>query len=522
MNQRLQPRQLAASACLALVPLILLGCAPTLRISGQVLDAATNRPLPNSLVSLRASAYSTTSDDQGRFILRLPAFAEELEITAWRQGYYIASALVAPTETEVVLALRQLHPDDHPDYRWIDPFPEAGEDLACGACHSMIMPQWRENAHGAAFDNPRFFSFYQGTNLQGTLQVAPGYQLDFPATAGSCSACHLPGAAVDAPFNTNASEQRGQVTSGIHCDFCHKISDVFLDPATAAPYPNMPGIFSYQLLRPPSGDQIFFGPYADIKDPDTFLPLISESAFCAPCHQFSFWGTSIYNSYGEWLESAYAEEGVTCQDCHMPPNGDHFFADEPAGGLWHPAEQIPSHLDLGLRDADFMRSTMTMLVATEISGQRLEVSVELENQRGGHHVPTDHPGRNLLLVVEAFDENGQALPLLTGTQIAEWGGDLAGKPGIGFAKILRDLRSGEAPVVSYWRPSVIEQDNRIPARAQVSQTFGFQAPAQSAEVEVRLVFRRLFQPIAQRYGWPNEDLVLNSWRGTVVIEGGEQ
>ena len=46
---------------------------------------------------------------------------------------------------------------------------------------------------------------------------------------------------------------------------------------------------------------MFFGPYPDIHDPDTYAPDMSESAFCAPCHQFSFWGTPIYTSYDEWL-----------------------------------------------------------------------------------------------------------------------------------------------------------------------------------------------------------------------------
>jgi hypothetical protein len=324
---------------------------------------------------------------------------------------------------------------------------------------------------------------------------------------------------VDAPFRTDPSQQRGQLTSGIHCDFCHKIGGLLLDPATQSPYPNMPGVFSFQVLRPPTGDQIFFGPYADIKDPDTLLPEISESAFCAPCHQASFWGTPIYNSYGEWLESPYAQEGVTCQQCHMKPTGDTYFADPQAGGLQHPPEAIPSHLQLGVTDAAFMQETISMQVDARIHDGRLKVTVDLINQGGGHHVPTDHPGRNMLLVVEAHDETGQPLHLLEGRKIPSWGGDLAGLPGKGFAKILRDLRTGEAPVASYWRPSIIQEDSRIPARAQVTQRFSFQTPQQSADLHVRLIFRRLFQPLAERYGWKAEDLLMESWRGTLSSKG---
>jgi hypothetical protein len=67
-------------------------------------------------------------------------------------------------------------------------------------------------------------------------------------------------------------------------------------PRTESVCANTPGAQSQRILRPPSGDDIFFGRYDDIKDPDVYLPVISESAFFAPCHQFGMWGTSIYAS----------------------------------------------------------------------------------------------------------------------------------------------------------------------------------------------------------------------------------
>lgn len=115
---------------------------------------------------------------------------------------------------------------------------------------------------------------------------------------------------------------RGVITAGIHCDFCHKVGGVYLDSTSGSVYPNSPGVQSQRVLRPPQGDNIFFGPYDDIPDPDSFLPLISESQYCAPCHQFSFWGTPIYESFEEWLTSPYADKGTMCQDCHMSPTGD--------------------------------------------------------------------------------------------------------------------------------------------------------------------------------------------------------
>ena len=210
------------------------------------------------------------------------------------------------------------------------------------------------------------------------------------------------------------------------------------------------------MLRPPAGDNIFFGPYDDIHDPDTYLPLISESQFCAPCHQFSFWGTPIYESYNEWLASDYAQLGVTCQDCHMPPNGDTMFALAEVGGLEHPADSIPSHLQLGANSEELLQDTAEMSVSASQVGGKVQVSVTITNTRAGHHVPTDFPGRHMILLLDASDGQGTNLTQVSGSMVPAWGGEHSGRPGKAYAKVLRDVVSGKSPVVSYWKQTLIE------------------------------------------------------------------
>ena len=53
----------------------------------------------------------------------------------------------------------------------------------------------------------------------------------------------------------------GVEKEGVFCDFCHKIADVYLDPVTRMPYPNMPGVQSIRLTRPPSDTHMFYGPF---------------------------------------------------------------------------------------------------------------------------------------------------------------------------------------------------------------------------------------------------------------------
>ena len=361
-----------------------------------------------------------------------------------------------------------------------------------------------------AISNPRFFSFYNGTDVSGVIEVGPGYLDVFPGTAGNCANCHAPGAGVDGYLTTNMNDVRSELTAGIHCDYCHKIGGVYLNPATQSVYPNAPGTLSQVMLRPPEGENIFIGPYDDIHDPDTFSPVISESAFCAPCHQFSFWGTPIYESYNEWLASSYAEEGITCQDCHMTPTGDRFFVLPEKGGLEHSPESIPSHLQLGATSTEFLQNAVAMDLSVQPQPGYVNASVSITNTNTGHHIPTDYPGRHLILIVQATDSRGEPLPLVGGSTVPDWGGAEAGLPGRLFAKVLQDVRSGEFPVVSYWKQAVILSDNRIPAFDTHISNYIFAVPADRGAIQIKanLIFRRLFQPLAQKKGWMVPDIII--------------
>jgi hypothetical protein len=477
-------------------------------------------PISGATVRVRATDNATTTAPNGWFSLGGLTEGQEVELTAWADGYYVTSAYITPTVSGITLTLRPYHTTDNSFYAWLDPTPNPSVTLQCGNCHAPILPQWQANAHGGAVSNSRFFSLYNGTDITGTMIVSPGFRLDFPGVSGNCANCHAPGAAANAPFTTDMNAIRGDTIAGVQCDFCHKIGGVYLDPATGAPYSNAPGVLSLRLLRPPPSEQIFFGPYDDVKDPDTFLPVIAQSAYCAPCHSFSFWGTPIYQSYNEWLASPYATAGITCQKCHMPPNGDHYFVPPEQGGLWHPAEKIPSHMDLGLKDTAFMTGTIAMTATAQPAGNMVIVTVTLTNVGAGHDVPTDHPGRHLILTVVARDNLGQKLSQMSGLTVPVWGGPQAGLPGKAFAKILQDAATGKFPVVSYWKQSFIVNDNRIPAMGSDTSVYAFSAPPQGGEIgiNVSLLFRRAFQPEMETRGWNTPDILMSEKQIVVIVQ----
>ena len=495
---------------------ILLGSAaagPAAVVTGIVVD--DEGPVVGAVVRQQATTIQTTSGADGTFALEGLAEGVTITVSAWKETYYCAKVEgVVPPADGITLTLHHYQTNDNPDYEWMPPTGEHGEE-SCAHCKPGVTDIWLENAHANAGTNPRFFSLYNGTDLTGTMTITPGYVLDFPGTTGNCATCHAPGAGLDAPFSTDMNQLEGADVFGVHCDFCHKVADVYLNPATDLPYSNAPGAISMDVRRPfPETErfQLFFGTFDDdnVPEEDTYLPLIEESAFCAPCHQFSMWGTPIYESYREWLESPYRAMGVECQDCHMPSDMEMTNVAPGKGGVERDPVTIHAHLQLGAADEDFLRNTVSMTVSARQVGPSVEVDVAITNTQAGHHVPTDFPGRHMILTVEARDGEGGALTQESGPVVPAWGGAQAGLPGKAFAKMLRDAVSGEAPVVSYWKQTLIESDNRIAAMESDVSAYGFAPPAGGASVTVttELRFRRAFQDVMDERGWDTPDIVM--------------
>ena len=141
---------------------------------------------------------------------------------------------------------------------------------------------------------------------------------------------------------------------------------------------------------------------------------------------------------------------------------------------------------------------------------RIEVAVTITNTGAGHHVPTDFPGRHMILTIEALDGQGHALQQQGGPIVPAWGGVQAGSPGTTYAKVLRDVQSGESPVVSYWKQALIDSDNRIAAMDSDTSIYTFAAPLAGSQVTIsaELRFRATFQALMDAKGWNAPDIVM--------------
>lgn len=539
-------------------------------ISGIVVDSEGS-PIAGARVRVKTTELSSVTDANGFFLLDNLAPGRAVILTAWAEGFFIGGGEKAylPGTDNVKLTITAHAAVDHPDYQWLSAFSTAGyagsgEDGNCQNCHagpeyqeaSLPFPEWLGDAHALSAQNTRFLSMYLGTDLQGNQSpettyfsnrdygrtplrpdpdkpyYGPGYKLDFPDTAGNCAACHAPAAAVDSAYGVDPTTVNGVGQEGVTCDFCHKVWDARLDPLSGRPYANMPGVLSFEFRRPPQGHQFFAGPYDDVAPgEDTYTPIQQESRFCAACHYGIFWDTLVYNSFGEWLESPYSDteraeaaglaSAKTCQDCHMPAGESHLIAASEKGGLPRDPDTIYSHRMPGASDETLLQNTVTLTTDARREEEKLIVDVTIRNDQAGHHVPTDSPLRQMILLVKAEDDEGQALEFLEGPTVPDWGGDrregdpgdgyYAGLPGKGYAKILEELWTEISPSGAYWNPTRILSDNRIPALGADSSAYIFTAPETGeATVEITLLFRRAFKELMDQKGWDVPDIVMES------------
>jgi hypothetical protein len=487
-------------------------------VEGVVVDA-TGQAVNGAVVRQQTTDNATTSAADGSFTLGKLPEGITVTITAWDEGCYPAGVEVIPPHSGVTITLRPHPIGDNPDHEWYTSMPDPEAPIGCGHC-MVAFPQWVTNAHGTSGKNQRFFSLYNGTDLSGTRHLGGGYKDDFPGTAGNCATCHAPGAATDdQAFTTDMNELSGVEREGVFCDFCHKVSDVYLNPATGLPYNNAPGVTSMRLNRPPSDTHMFYGPFDDVTRRVSYLALQKKSQFCAPCHQFSFWGTPIYESFQEWLESPYPAQGIECQTCHMAPTGVDYFVFPEKGGLIRDPESIASHLQPGAADEQLLQNTVRLTLRARQAAGRIRVTAVITNAEAGHHVPTDFPGRHMILTIAATDDGGRPLAQLSGPTVPEWGGPQAGLPGKAFAKVLRDVETGEAPVVSYWKQAEIVSDNRIPAMESDASivTFGSPGGGERITVTARLRFRRAFQETMDARDWDTPDILMEETSILLVL-----
>lgn len=323
---------------------------------------------------------------------------------------------------------------------------------SCAPCHnSMVNSQgehigiaddWRSTMMANAGKDP----LWQAKVSHETL-VNPAHK---DALETVCTRCHAPVGnfnAHHAGFNQYTIDEMKAdplALDGVQCTVCHQITE------------NALGNFSGQLEI--GEDKIIWGPFANpFQNPMVFntgyTPVhsehINDSRLCGSCHTLltnsvdlngiptgeTFVEQSIYH---EWKNSAYAQNGTSCQSCHVPviddlvkistvppwlpprsPFGMHQFAGANVfmGQL---LKDFASEIGVTATDAQFdstiSRSTRMLqhhtldltLEETKRTNDTLFLNLNLKN-KAGHKFPSGFPSRRAFVELIAITENGDTL-----------------------------------------------------------------------------------------------------------------
>ena len=316
---------------------------------------------------------------------------------------------------------------------------------------------------------------------------------------GSCGDCHTP--AVDGSTGGQIDLARATgiaYEEGVTCDLCHKTRSV-----TAGAAPGRDG--AIQLQRPSEEtfvvsqefDPITFGPYPDVVVAimkGAYDPGMRSSAWCSSCHEYARpglrddlpvdagrWpdGLPINETWSECEAGSCASSTVECSSCHLD------VLDEESSTYDISERDVSPAVDQGwlrangeIRRHDFawFRDEDVYLLDVDLEEVDLQIqaTVEVSNESGGHALPTGHPMRQLIVLVEAVDEDGASVAAVGGQAVPDVGGyRLRAELGVDVSVDGAALDFGErtlpaASTVRFVRPTERWDDYEGPGTASFS------------------------------------------------------
>jgi hypothetical protein len=440
---------------------------------------------------------------------------------------------------QITLILEDVPGTDNLAYLPIKAEPPGG----CGDCHSGKHAEWSTSMHAAAAVDPWVLDLFDGSGTPDTGGNGYVYTTSHaPGSTGTCAVCHTPTANPrDAGAVMLNAASTASALEGVTCSACHQLAAVD-GPADALHLLGGARVYFPGTSNSPETHSYVWGPLPDSSAPAMFpmyAPWLAQSRFCASCHEYvnPDSGAPGQRTYSEWLASDFAQPGPgfrDCQDCHMPQAsvaGTIADSDRP-GAIVRPPDQIHAH-QLRADASGNLADALVIGVQAQVSGGIAQIDLALHNQGLGHAFPTGIALRNALLVL-TLRRNGVALSQSSGPVLPWWAddniagvqsGDLAGQPGLGFAKVLQGRIGGQGatqrPVLFIDAESVSEDSVLAPGQsrsARLSFVLGIgAAPGDQVDIEARLIYRRAWRALAVEKGW-TERIDGRPWEQIVASE----
>lgn len=291
----------------------------------------------------------------------------------------------------------------------------------CELCHAGYSESptnaWEGTMMANAVRDPLFLA---------ALTIA---EQDLEGSGNFCLRCHTPNGWLEGrclPGDGSALTEE-DIDSGISCDACHRMVD--------APGGTLTGNAQYTIADDPDkrgmiGSELStHGVVAD--------PYQADGDMCGVCHEVSNPALDdfpIELTWTEWVNSDFAVEGETCQDCHMKvtrgyaanlfglPERDIHVHRFVGGNAWIPEVLAAEYPELGreeafLQAANDARELLLESAILEVlppepqlrPNSDGQIQIRVENLTG-HKLPSGYPeGRRIWLEVTVEDAAGALL-----------------------------------------------------------------------------------------------------------------
>ncbi|MEJ2765633.1 multiheme c-type cytochrome [Photobacterium sp. MCCC 1A19761] len=326
----------------------------------------------------------------------------------------------------------------------------------CKGCHGEIYQQWQRSVMAHSWKDPIYQALFKRAS-----QATDGKVDNF------CIACHSPIGMTSMNASAATLDQDDNLP-GVNCEVCHNIREITGSDNGA------------YILAPNRDKHIKLGPRHDANSPyhqTEYSDLHTKSEFCSVCHNVShpFNSTPIERTYDEWQESAYNEQGVQCQDCHMTPGPgkqtnpgksavmgkerEHIYSHAFSGGnsTLHQYFNDPIGAELA-REMLHSAATVEFIALPEslVAGELATIQVKVSNVGAGHKLPTGFPEGREIWVDFTVRSSEQAPIYRSGAVV-----DGQTEPGTKSFKVTLGDKNGDVVDLNVWEVDRILSDTRI-------------------------------------------------------------
>lgn len=310
----------------------------------------------------------------------------------------VTSLSVAAAVVSAVLLAAFSAPQDYAGDELLGKYPYEmfKKPERCAQCHVEIYQQWRQAMMSVAYthhwDEIEYF------------RLAVPHAEKEPMVAGvkaGCNGCHTPLAFMAGDIVPPKPEAGSRANESVSCEVCHTIGGFKGEPP-----------HNYGFIARPGN--VRFGPRPGKRSPEhetQELELFAKADLCGNCHnEKSPFGVWVKSTHIEWSEGPYAEEGVPCQDCHMPAAP---MLNAKMGTRYPDVRQ---HIFHGAHDPGKVRGSIEMRLTPDsrevVLGDPVTLTLVLFNGKCGHKVPSGSAEeRQLWVRVEATDGAGKVFHL---------------------------------------------------------------------------------------------------------------